>query len=87
MKHMGYKPCLADPNLCMRPKARNSDGLEYYEYALLYVDNVLAIGDDPEEVRKRVDKYFGMNPGSWADPNIYLGARLNLMALSNGIMA
>ena len=56
MKQMGYKPCLAEPNLWMRPKKIRSDGLEYYEYVLLYVDNVLAIGDDPEKLLKRVDK-------------------------------
>ena len=56
MKQMGYKPCLSDPDLWMRPKTRDSDGLKYYKYVLLYVDNVLAIGDNPEEVLKRVDK-------------------------------
>ena len=45
---MGYKPCLADPDLLMIPNTRKSDGVEYYQYVLLYVDNVLAIGDDPE---------------------------------------
>ena len=54
----------------MGPKTRKSDRLNYYEYILLYDDYVLAIGDDPGEVLKWVDKYFRLKPGSLADPNI-----------------
>ena len=34
----------------MKPDTRKSNVLEYYDYILLYVDHVLAIGDDPEEL-------------------------------------
>ena len=47
MIHMGYKTCLVNPDMWMIPKTRNSNGLEYYKYVILYVDDVLAIGDDP----------------------------------------
>ena len=33
-----------------------------------------------------MDKYFGLKPGLLADPNIYLGARVELMALLNGVI-
>ena len=46
---MRYKPCLADPDLWMRPKTIKIDGLEYYEYVLIYVGDVLAIGNDQKE--------------------------------------
>ena len=84
---MRYKPCLAHPDMLMIPKTRKSNGLEYYEYVLIYADDVLAIGYDPRKFLKQVDKYFGLKPGSLADPNIYLGARLKLMELLNGVMA
>ena len=84
---MGYKPSLADPDLWIIPKTRKIYGIEYYEYVILLVDDVLAIGDNPEEFLKRVNKYFGLKPVSLADPNIYLGARVKLMALPNGVMA
>ena len=87
MKQMGYRSCLADPDLWMKPMTRKGDGLEYYEYILLYVDDVLAIGEDPENVLKKVDKYFGLKPGSMADPSIYLGAKVKQMRMSNGVMA
>ena len=87
MKQMGYRSCLADPDLWMKPMTRKGDGLEYYEYILLYVDDVLAIGEDPENVLKKVDKYFGLKPGSMADPSIYLGAKVKQMRMPNGVMA
>ena len=52
----GYNLCLADPDLWMIPKTRNSGGIEYYGYVVLYVKDVLVIWDDPEEVLKWVDK-------------------------------
>ena len=87
MKQMGYNSCLADPNLWMRSNTRKRDGLKYYEYALFYVDNVLAVEDDLEEFLKRVDKYLGLKPGLLADPNIYLDARVKFMAFLNGVIA
>ena len=87
MKQMGCKPFIADPDLWMRPKTRKSDGLGYYYYVLIYVDYVFAIGDEPEEVLKWVDKYFGLKPVSLDDLNIYLGASVKFMILLNDVMA
>ena len=56
MKQMEYKLCLAEPDLWLIPKTRKRDRLNYYEYVVLYVYNVVAIGYDPEEVLKQLDK-------------------------------
>ncbi len=53
MRHMGYTPCLANPDLWMKP-----DGFECYAYLLCYVDDVLSISHNAEEVLNRLDKYF-----------------------------
>ena len=37
---IGYTPYKEDPDVWMRP-ANKSDGTEYYEYDLVYVENVL----------------------------------------------
>ena len=84
MRHMGYVSCLADPDLWMKPAVRESDGFKHYEYVLLYVDDVMAIGDDPQVVLEKIDKYFGLKPGSLADPNMYLGAKVRPMTMNNG---
>jgi hypothetical protein len=49
MCHLGYTPCLADPDVWMRP-AKQSDGTSCYEYILLYVDDALAIGVNAEKM-------------------------------------
>lgn len=41
----GYCPMKADPDVWIRP-ATKSDGFEYYELVLCYVDDILLISDD-----------------------------------------
>ena len=43
---IGFKSSPADPNVWIRPTIK-PDGGEYYEYLLLYVDNILVISIDP----------------------------------------
>ena len=79
-----FRNHLAD---CMKNMGYNSNKLKYYKYVLLCADDVHAIGDEPEDVLKWVDKYFRLKTGLLTDLNIYLGARFKLMALPNCIMA
>ena len=46
---MGFKSSIGDPDVWMK-EATNSDGDEYYEYILVYVDNLLAIISDARSV-------------------------------------
>ena len=86
MQFMVYKSCLADPYLWMKPMKIWSDNFEHYGYILLYIDDVLAIGDDPNEVLQNIDKNFGLKPGSISNPNIYLGTNINPMRMDNGLV-
>jgi hypothetical protein len=53
MTGLGYKSCLADPDVWLRPNVRESDGHEYYEYVLIYVDNILrSVSHQPNNVLK-----------------------------------
>lgn len=38
MKTLGYKSCLADPDLWYKPMVRPEDGFKYYAYMLAYVE-------------------------------------------------
>jgi hypothetical protein len=87
MTHIGFTPCLADPDLWMRPEVRPSDGVGYYAYVLLYVDDVLVVHHNATDVLLCLDKYFKMKPGSIGDPDVYLGATIKQMRLANGVMA
>ena len=86
MRHLGFTPCLADPDLWMLATEKE-DGTAYYAYVLLYVDDVMVIHHDAMSVLARLDKYFKMKPGSMGDPNMYLGATLKQMWLENGTRA
>ena len=57
----------ADQNMWMLSAAR-TDGQEYYEYILLYVDNCLCISKNPEHALLQVDKYFPIKPASLGPP-------------------
>jgi len=82
MDMLGYTSCLADPDLWMR-QAVDEKGAEYYEYILLYVDDCLAIGTNPQHQVDQINKYFPMKPGSVGPPKIYLGAKIGKMVLKN----
>ena len=49
MLHLKFQPCLADPDVWMRPK-KKSNGTPCYEYVLLYTYDVLVISENGERV-------------------------------------
>ena len=76
MSHLGFTPCLADPNVWMR-ESQKSDGATYWEYVLLYVDYALVISDNARYIlENEIGKYFTMKPGSIGPPEIYLGGHM-----------
>jgi hypothetical protein len=85
MRNIGYTPCKADPDLWYKAAVRPDDGFKYYAYVLLYVDDVLAIGHDAEDMIYQLDKFFMMKDGSIGDPDIYLGSKLRKVVLDNGV--
>ena len=58
MCHLGYKSCLADPELWHKPEVREEGELKYYSYVLLYVDDCLCIHHSAEEELNKTDKVF-----------------------------
>ena len=75
MRHIGYVPCRADPDLWMQ-EATHSDGGKYYKYILLYCDDCIAAAEDATAELMRLNHYFQMKEGSIGDPDIYLGTKL-----------
>ena len=65
-----------------------ADGLEYYEYVLLYTDATFVIIENDEYVlRENIRKYFDLKEESIVSPNIYLGGRLQKVDLENSVKA
>ena len=49
MHYLKFMSCPADPNVWMRP-AKKDDGMTYYEYVLLYVDDTLVISENAKRI-------------------------------------
>ena len=88
MEHLRFKSCKADPDVWMRPAVKASDGTEYWEYVLLYVDDALCISMNPEDIlNKEIGKYWTMKKNSVGPPDIYLGNKISKVTLENGVTA
>ena len=46
---MGFKSCMADPDVWLRP-AQKDNGFTYYEYILTYVDDCLVVSHNPTSI-------------------------------------
>jgi len=62
-----------DPDVWMRP-ATKPDGSEYYEYVLVYVDDILVVSCEPKEVMDYLATKYTLKEGSVKEPTTYLGA-------------
>ncbi len=69
MNHLGFTPCLADPDHWMMACVQPSDGHEYYEYILVHANNILVVHHAAEDVLLCIDKYFKMKPGTIGNPD------------------
>ena len=58
------------PDLWKKPKTRLEDKFEYYSYILCYVDEILCIHHNPDDVLKKLNHYLPLKPGSVSSPNI-----------------
>jgi hypothetical protein len=70
----------------MRP-GFNSDGMEVYEYVLVYSDDFLVIANDPKAIIAEIDKRFKIKEGSTGEPTQYLGATISKYDLADGTWA
>lgn len=87
MMHLKFESCKADPDVWLR-KSIKADGSKYYEYALLYVDDLLVVSEKAEEViRSEIGKYFELKEASIGMPDIYLGGKVSRVELENGARA
>ena len=84
MTNMNFKACPADPDVWMWPGTK-SDGTSYWQFVLLYVDDILAIMEEPEKyIREELGSYFTIKPKSIGLPTQYLGNKVSEVTLENG---
>jgi hypothetical protein len=87
MKHLRWHTCRADSYLWMKAETCPDDGVSYWAYILIYVDDILCLHHDPGSPLAKLDEYFKTKEGSIQVPTFYLGAKLKNTVLPNGVVA
>ena len=83
MIFLGFKSCQAEPDIWMR-EATKTDGVDYWEYELLYVDDCLVVSDHGEKMlREDIVKYFKLKEKPIGLPDVYLGDKMRRVKLEN----
>ena len=81
---IGFKSSVADPDVWLRP-ATKPDGEKYYEYILVYVDDILSISHNAKAPMMAIQQAFKFKNDAIEPPKIYLGASLvTVMHFTNG---
>ena len=75
LDEMGFKSSIIDPDVWIRP-ATKADGEHYYEFILVYVDNLLAMIQCALSVIREVVEKFKLKKDKIEPPDICLGGRL-----------
>ena len=83
IRGMGFQMCRADNDVWLR-RARKPDGTEYYEYLLVYTDDLLAISMNPSAILAGINSHFILKEGSIGPPKQYLGAAVRTHTFDNG---
>jgi hypothetical protein len=60
MKHLGWHLCRADRDLWMKAETRPDDGVLYWAYILIYVDEILCVHHDTCYLMANLDEYLKM---------------------------
>jgi hypothetical protein len=83
MASMHYTRCKADYDVWMRPAVK-PDGFEYYEYVLIFVDDILHLSHNPDDTMAKLAKLYELKAGSVGVPDRYLGANVGKYQLEDG---
>jgi hypothetical protein len=81
---MGFQPCLADTDVWYRP-ANKADGFEYYEYLVVYVDDMLVLSHQAKEVMKTIEQLYRLKEPA-TKPTSYLDATIIEWSISGDKM-
>ena len=75
IRDMGFRPCLADPDVWMKEGVK-PNGDTYWQYILCYVDDVLVLSHDPKFIMDQLALKYTLKEGSVKEPDTYLGTEI-----------
>ena len=78
---IGFHSTVADPDVWMRPAAK-PDGETYYEYILVYVDDILCISCKPTITMQQIQRVLSFKKNKIEPPEFYLGAKIEMKKLN-----
>jgi hypothetical protein len=61
----------------MKAETCPEDGVMYWAYILIYVDDIVCVHQEPGTPLAKLDEYFKMKGGSTQVPAFFLGAKPN----------
>ena len=80
---MNFHSSTGDPDVWMRPTISDS-GEEFYEYMLVYVDDIMSISFDPQaSIMQFTEHGFTLKGGQASVPENYVGTELAFKHLAN----
>ena len=80
---LGFNQCYADNDVWYR-KDVNDQGIEYYSYICIYVDDILIISDSCQKYMSMINETFMVKPESIKVPDTYLGADVRQKKTQDG---
>ena len=75
LRSMDFKPSYAHPDVWMKP-ATTPDGFKYYEYILVYVDDLLIISHQAMLIVNTLKSQYRLKEDEVGKPKTYLGAHV-----------
>ena len=63
------------------------EGLEYYVYILVYIDDILIIDKNPDQFMNLLRDNYMVKPSSIEELKVYLGANVNKVIYSDNSYA
>ena len=71
---MDFVPTIANPDVYQHPNAKENGFKQYYQYVLVYVDDILILSHDPMTQLETIKSHYEVNSSSIGPPTQYLGA-------------
>ena len=72
---LDFTPTTMDPDVYIRKSFKTGSGEAYYEYLLVYVDDILVFSEKPSAIMEKIGVHFTLKDG-FGEPDTFLGAGL-----------